>query len=314
MLHTGPLKSLKQNFFCPKYPSMFLSHLSIHQSHTYASEGFVFNRKEQLCTILLCAETLSVSCYEVIFGCSYLWPWSLRGPRPAAGLRGRCIAAVRRPRQWWTPESHGFQNMALWDETRHSHCHGNCACSAGTRGPQTVAGIGILGRRGGEKKTKLNEFMNTICIFFFCLQKNENTILILTPTPLPRPLALLCSFNHFFFFPLPSPSLVVFPPQTALPFGYFSLTPSVSLMQMFSLVTKPRGEFTAWLGSSTLRIATHPSTHLFLCFLSKFSLSPPSSLGFWILNHFHPLFFFLLLSAHGVWHVSCMKHMFCCRD
>lgn len=166
----------------------------------YTSEGFVFNRKEQLRTILLSAETLSVSCYEVIYSCSYLWPWSLRGPTPAAGPRGHCIAAVRQLRQWWTPESHGFQNMALWDETRHSHCHGNCACSAGTRGPQTVAGTGIFGRRG-KKKTKLNEFMNTICVFFFCLQKkNENTILILIPTPLPRPAALLCSFNYFFFF------------------------------------------------------------------------------------------------------------------
>lgn len=25
--------------------------------------------------------------------------------------------------------------------------------------------------REGKKKTKLNEFMNTICVFFFCLQK-----------------------------------------------------------------------------------------------------------------------------------------------
>lgn len=198
--------------------------------------------------------------------------------------------------------------MALWDETRHSHCHGNCVCSAGTRGPQTVAGIGILGKRGEKKRqNEMNSWIQYVFFFFFCLQKNENTILILIP-PLPRPLALLCSFNYFFVFPLPSPSLVVFPPQTALPFGYFSLTPSVSLMQMFSLVTKPRGEFTAWLGSSTLRIATHPSTHLFLCFLSKFSLSPPSSLGFWILNHFPPYFSFFCfrLAASGmfpVWNI-----------
>lgn len=116
----------------------------------------------------------------------------------------------------------------------------------------------------------------------------------------PPPRCIIVLFQLFFFFPLPSSSLVVFPPQTALPFGYFSLTPSVSLMQMFSLVTKPRGEFTAWLGSSTLRIATHPSTHLFLCFLSKFSLSPPSSLGFWILNHFPPIFLYSAFSSLGL--------------
>lgn len=67
-------KSLKIELFCRKYPSVSLAHLSMHQSHMDTSEGFVLNRKEQLCTILLYAERLSVSCYEVIYGCSYLWP------------------------------------------------------------------------------------------------------------------------------------------------------------------------------------------------------------------------------------------------
>lgn len=140
--------------------------------------------------------------------------------------------------------------------------------------------------REGKKKDKIKWIHEYNMCFFLPPAKKWKHHLDFNSDAPPSPPCIIVLFQlFFFFFPLPSPSLVVFPPQTVLPFGYFSLTPSVSLMQMFSLVTKPRGEFTAWLGSSTLRIATHPSTHLFLCFLSKFSLSSPPSLGFWILNH-----------------------------
>ncbi len=102
-----------------------------------------------------CSQTLKNLEYEpdrtLSLRCSYLWPWSPRGPRPAAGLRGHCTATVHQPRQWWTPMTRGSRNKALWEETRHNHCHGNCACSAGTRAPQTEPGIGTLGRRGNQE-------------------------------------------------------------------------------------------------------------------------------------------------------------------
>lgn len=131
---------------------------------------------------------------------SYLWPWSPHGPRPAAGLRGRCTAAVRQPHPWWTPVTRGSRNRASWEETRHSCCRGNCACSAGTQAPRTELGIGTLGR---NQEAKLHELANginrdflryfsTIWLLF------TNTILIPTSLPLFETLTVFNSFNYFF--------------------------------------------------------------------------------------------------------------------
>lgn len=83
--------------------------------------------------------------------------------------------------------------------------------------------------------------------FFFCSSsvcKSENHHFDFKVCPLhpPTPAPL-----HYFALSTISlchpPTLAAPPPQTAVPCGCFP--PSVSLMQMFSLVTKPRGEFAA---------------------------------------------------------------------
>lgn len=109
---------------------------------------------------------------------------------------------------------------------------------------------------------------------FFCLHKfenppqNENTVLIL--------IVMSCDCIHFLYCGLSTVFrhvlYVLLLSQAALPVGYFSPPPSVSLMQMFSLVKKGTVHYKETPLSC---ISTHPRTHLFMCFLSRFYLSPP---------------------------------------
>lgn len=98
--------------------------------------------------------------------CSYLKPWSPRGPRPAAAPTARCTAAVLQPRRWWTPATRDSQNTASSEETKHSRCRGNCACFAGIPVPQTELGIGTWEKKGGSSHFRRH----------FCKEKQEQRL------------------------------------------------------------------------------------------------------------------------------------------
>lgn len=152
-------------------------------------------------------------------------------------------------------------------------------------------------------------------LFLFALLlsvKVKTTILIFKPgsSSLSLPHCIILLFQ-------PPPTLAAPPPQTAVPCGGFP--PSVSLMQMFSLVTKPWGEFAAWLGRNSTRVclcvATHPSTHfVFSCFPSKCNLSPPPTPSklyeYWIMSSM-VFYSFLLISPRWICHAPFIKHIVC---
>lgn len=94
-----------------------------------------------------------------------------------------------------------------------------------------------------EEETKLHELVNAMNLFFLKIMSlGCNNLKI----PLSEPLTLFCYLNYFFSLHSVSLSLIVFFSQSAFPFGDLSLslllTPSVSLMQMFSFVAIPQGE------------------------------------------------------------------------
>lgn len=206
--------------------------------------------------------------------CSYLWPWSPRGPRPAAGLRGRCTAAIHQPRQWWTPVTRGSRNKALWVETKHSRCHGNCACSAGTQAPQTVLGIGTLGRERNQEP-KLHEFMNAISRWLSFLTlfgdnlvpRRESSVRWQKTTTFPFSLFWTTYWILFFqlfiyFFTLSESSCFLISYSLAL---RLFLSHSVSFTDADVLISgETTGRTTTSLGNPTFCIFTHSSTHFLL--------------------------------------------------
>lgn len=105
-------------------------------------------------------------------------------------------------------------------------------------------------------------------------------------------------------------SLVVFSSKTAFPYGYLALTPSVPLMQMFSLVGKPKGESVNHL-ETLLDAFPHIQVLICLitCFESFFFFFNPSLVSrglhaLWSLLHSaHPFKYIRRLLLHIPCHI-----------
>lgn len=236
-----------------------------------------------LWTLTCCFELVKTLSFDdknqdhVTWNVSYRWLWSPHGPRLEAELRGHCRAAVHQPHPWWTPETHGSQNKASWEETRHIRCLGNCACSAGTQALRTELGIGTLGEKKRNCEPKWHELVNVECwgcFFFFsqfvipwqfeALVGSKNT-------------RALCKLKTLFFSPLLSGTIAVsnfsicplFHSSCFLLSDSFPLWLSVSLPLSVCyadadllISRKTTGRITTWLGNSFLCVFHTLRAHL----------------------------------------------------